>query len=93
MYNQETDKNINETVFVGDTSVSLHTLWVGEGILGNSKLKVLSPDQIFIGGEVFLATQNSKSPSPDKIFIPVDWGWGVGVEFLPKKISKATKPN
>ena len=49
---------------MGNTAVSLHTLdWGGGGILGYSKLKVSSPDQILmgVGGSVFLATQNSKS--------------------------------
>ena len=41
---------------MGDTAVSLHapvpTMFLGEGgILGNSKLKVPSPDQIFIWGD------------------------------------------
>ena len=47
---------VNETVSLGDTAVSLHTLIPtmlrGRGvILGYSKLKVPSPDQIFIFGQ------------------------------------------
>ena len=61
----------------------------GGAILGNSKLKVPSPDQIFIflgggggGGGVFLATQNSKSQVLTKFSF-----WG-GRVFLATQTSK-----
>ena len=46
---------LNETVSVGDTTVSLHVLGGGGGLVGwfildYSKLKVPRPDQIFMGG-------------------------------------------
>ena len=41
---------------MGDTAVSLHTLGGGGVILGNSKLKVSSPDQFsFLGKGAFFA--------------------------------------
>ena len=65
---------------MGDTAVSLQTqvptMFSGEGdILGNSKLKVPSPDQIYIlegggkGGGGVRGNSKVKVPSPDQIFI------------------------
>ena len=57
----------NETVSLGDTVISLHTSshisHLGWGcILGNLKLKVLSPDQLFIEVGCILGQPKSESP-------------------------------
>ena len=66
--------------------VSIHAFLpclVGGGILGNSKLKVQSPDQILVFGGVgggILGDSKLKVPSPDQIFI---FGGGGGVSSWP----------
>ena len=60
------------------------------GILGLSKLKVPSPNQIFMGGGVFLATQNLKCQVMTNHF----WGGreGGGGGILGKMSQKFSKP-
>ena len=71
---------------MGDTAVSIHTripTMSGGGILGNSKLKVQSPDQILVFGGVgggILGNSKLKVLRPDQIFIFGGGGLVLGQE-------------